>query len=552
MGASVALALSSGAYGLLVGPLLRLAFGGEDPAWPLALRAHLPPPPSAAELRAWLPVCVAASALVKGGAQLAQRVSLTALSAGFGRATRAQLARDLLCAPLDQREAAGEAHLHSLLTRHIERLERWVEEGVAPLWRDGAQVLTLAVTACVVSGEIGLIVLALYPLLFTPIALVRSRLRRAAREELSSASALSRWALSHLRAASWLKAHGLMGEARAPEEAQHEALWESQRRLAWLQGLAPSFTEVAGALVVAGSLGFFLEGVAEGRWRAEELMSLFVCLVLMYQPLKGLTRAVGLWAGARAAWDDLAVWLERGAGSPEAPAPCEPAYAPYLRLWDWRVERGGQPIATLTSAEVRAGRITRLRGPNGAGKTSLLCQLIGLNPPPTGGGLSLQRSSAHPTAPSTSLEGRCAWLGQGGGDPLALLSLSGAELHESLKRLSATSAQAWPLSPTTIFEALTLPREWLTGDERPRLDELSGGERRKLSLALTLCALSPTRPLLLLDEPETHLDAASIEGLCDLLARLESSERCAILLITHDPRLAALARAEVRLDRCER
>ncbi|MBM4290586.1 MAG: hypothetical protein FJ138_03400, partial [Deltaproteobacteria bacterium] len=219
LGASAALAAAGGAYGLLVGPLLRLAFGGEPPAWPPALRPHLPPPPSAEVVRAWLPWLVALAALLKGAAQLGQRLALAALSAGFGRAVRARVAWALVEAPLDAREAAGEARLHSLLTRHVERLERWVEEGVAPLWRDGAQVLTLALTAYVVSGELGLLVLALYPLLFAPVALVGARLRRAARAELSSAQALSGWALTHVRAASWLRAHGDGGEGRAAERA---------------------------------------------------------------------------------------------------------------------------------------------------------------------------------------------------------------------------------------------------------------------------------------------------------------------------------------------
>ena len=562
--ASLALALSGGAYGLLVGPLLRLAFGGEAPAWPPPLRPHLPPPPSAELVRAWLPWLIGLTALCKGAAQLAQRVSLAALSAGFARLVRARLAWALLSAPLDAREGAGEAHLHALLTGHVERLERWVEDGVAPLWRDGAQVLTLALTSYLVSGELGLLVLGLYPLLFAPIALVGTRLRRAARAELSSAAALSRWALAHVRAISWLRVHGLRREARAVERAQHERLWRAQRRLAALRGLAPSFTELGGALVIAGSMGFFLRGVEEGRWRAEELMSLFVCLVLMYQPLKGLTRAQGLWAGASAAWEELAPWLAPRADdaaeeAPEGALSALEGHAPAaLSLVSWRVERGGRLVARLPSAHLKAGRVTRVTGPNGAGKSSLLYQLAGLNPSPQGGALLLgvrggegrPAGDVEPRAAGAALlQGRCAWLAQGPADPLELLSLGGegrSEIAALFARLPLDpAAPPWPLSPPLVFEALTLPQAWLTAGGAPPLEELSGGERRKLSLALTLCL---GRPLLLLDEPEAHLDAPSIEGLCALLRALEEAEACVLLLVTHDPRLAALASCELHLE----
>ncbi|MBM4291968.1 MAG: ATP-binding cassette domain-containing protein, partial [Deltaproteobacteria bacterium] len=279
----------------------------------------------------------------------------------------------------------------------------------------------------------------------------------------------------------------------------------------------------------AGSLGVFLEGVAGGRWRAEELLSLFVCLVLMYQPLKGLTRAQGLWAGARAAWDDLAPWLapparaSRGEGGGGLAGGAEGAPPP-LALLGGALARGGRVVARVSPGELRAGRITLVAGPNGVGKSTLLARLAGLNPPPPG------------EAPAAG----CAWLGQGPGDPLDLLSLAGLSVADVFGRLAASEGRApWPLAPAAVFEALGLPPAWLDARApRASLDALSGGERRKLSLALALCL---QRPLLLLDEPESHLDARSIEGLRALLIALAASGRCAVLVATHDARLAELA-----------
>jgi heme exporter protein A len=159
--------------------------------------------------------------------------------------------------------------------------------------------------------------------------------------------------------------------------------------------------------------------------------------------------------------------------------------------------RGGRRVFSGVSFAVVAGQALVLSGPNGAGKSSLLRVIAGL---------------IHPAAGSVTLEG---------GDP----ELSVSEQAHYVGHLD-------PLKPAlTVAENLAFWARFLNGaraaDEKALiarglaaagLDDLaqlpagylSAGQKRRLSLARVLAA---PRPVWLLDEPTTALDAASQDRL---------------------------------------
>jgi heme exporter protein A len=169
-----------------------------------------------------------------------------------------------------------------------------------------------------------------------------------------------------------------------------------------------------------------------------------------------------------------------------------------LRAWDLTIERGGRRVISRLSFEASAGFAFIVTGPNGAGKTSLLRALAGfLNV--EAGGFALEGGDAERTAGE-----QAHYLGHADGVKSALTA--GENLAFAAAMLGGDSSRETELAALT---ALGLAH---VIDFPARL--LSAGQRRRVALARLLVA---KRPLWLLDEPMTGLDAAAQSTLAAIM-----------------------------------
>jgi putative hydroxymethylpyrimidine transport system ATP-binding protein len=172
----------------------------------------------------------------------------------------------------------------------------------------------------------------------------------------------------------------------------------------------------------------------------------------------------------------------------------------------------GRPVLGPLALRLPAGRCTALLGPSGIGKSTLLRLVAGLIPPPAGA-----RIAATAGLP---LAGRIAWMAQQ--DlllPWLRLRQNGL-LGARLRGERADVAEA---------DAL-IAAVGLSGREAAWPSELSGGMRQRAALARTLME---DRPVVLMDEPFSAVDAPTRHRLQDLAARLLAGRT--VLLVTHDP-----------------
>jgi iron complex transport system ATP-binding protein len=174
---------------------------------------------------------------------------------------------------------------------------------------------------------------------------------------------------------------------------------------------------------------------------------------------------------------------------------------------------------------------TAIVGPNGAGKSTLLRVLAGLQATDAGE----VRLHGKPLASWTPRERatRMAWLGQHG-------DLGGALTAREIVLLGRLPSLGLFAGPGPDDEARVdqamVDAECAEWRDR-RLDELSGGERQRVLLAR---ALAVGAPLLLLDEPTTHLDPPHQASLARLLRR-QVGAGATVVSVLHDLSLAFLA-----------
>ena len=200
--------------------------------------------------------------------------------------------------------------------------------------------------------------------------------------------------------------------------------------------------------------------------------------------------------------------------------------------------QGAARTEVLNGASLRLmpGESVALLGPSGSGKSSLLAIAAGL-----------ERASV--------------------GQALLLGSDTGALDEDSLARLRGRGVgivlQSFHLLPTmTALENVAVPLE-LAGAtdarERARAEleavglghrlnhypaQLSGGEQQRVAIAR---ATAPRPKLLLADEPTGNLDAATGAAIIDLLFERASAAGAGLLVITHDPAIAARAGRTLRM-----
>lgn len=194
----------------------------------------------------------------------------------------------------------------------------------------------------------------------------------------------------------------------------------------------------------------------------------------------------------------------------EGVPPCSDADDVFLN--NLTLSLGSAQIYRNISLTLPGGQTTCLLGPSGVGKSSLLRQIAGLV---TGNG-DISVGAAQQARPLPQI----AYMGQT--DLLFpwLTALENVLLGSRLRRQKPDTERAQQL-----LTSVGLPD---IGSQRP--DTLSGGMRQRVALARTMME---DRPIILMDEPFSAVDALTRRRLQDLTAELLAGRT--ILLVTHDP-----------------
>ena len=207
-----------------------------------------------------------------------------------------------------------------------------------------------------------------------------------------------------------------------------------------------------------------------------------------------------------------------------------------LEAQDVTISFGATEALRGASVTIGGGEMLAVMGPSGSGKSTLLHCLAGILVPDSGEVTFDGRRIDQLREPerSTLRRERFGFVFQFG---------------QLVPELSAIENVALPLllGGATRRSAIAQAGEWfsrldLDGLERRRSGELSGGQAQRVALARGLVA----RPdVLFADEPTGALDSLSGELVMDLLAASAREQGTTVVLVTHEPRVAAYADREI-------
>lgn len=308
-------------------------------------------------------------------------------------------------------------------------------------------------------------------------------------------------------------------------------------RVAFLSSGALEFFAALSVALVAVYCGFNLLRLLPFPVPEQlDLKRAFFVLALapeVYLPMRRLAAAYHDRQAAEAATASL-VALPRPEPRPLAPTLSAP---PAIRFQGVtiRYPEADAPALQAFDLEVPAGQITAILGPSGSGKSSLLNLLLDLAPL-TGGAVLID---GRPLSELGALSGQIAWAGQ---HPLIIPGSIADNI--ALARRDAPRAQIEAVAQRVgLAGALAMRAGGLDALLDERGGGLSGGERRRLSLARAL--LKPA-PILLMDEPTANLDAEAELALLNAIR--EAARGRTTLIATHSQAVADLADQIVRLS----
>lgn len=200
-----------------------------------------------------------------------------------------------------------------------------------------------------------------------------------------------------------------------------------------------------------------------------------------------------------------------------------------IEIKNLNVYYGLHHILKDISLNVKRGEIMALLGPNGSGKSTLIRALSGVVP--ASGSLCLAGRTLSGLAPASRAR-LMAVVPQMVTLPPAFTVLETVLLGRTpyLNFLGQISAKDQEIARCALAKV-----DASAFAER-RVGELSGGEQQRVLLAR---ALAQSTPVLLLDEPTTHLDLQHQVGLLELVHQLARNENLTVLIALHDLNLAA-------------
>jgi putative ABC transport system ATP-binding protein len=209
---------------------------------------------------------------------------------------------------------------------------------------------------------------------------------------------------------------------------------------------------------------------------------------------------------------------------------------PVLSVEDVRktFDEGSQRVEVLkgVSLSVAAGEVLALEGPSGSGKTTLL-SIMGCILTPTSGTVTVAGETVRSGRASRLREVRRTSIGfvfqQYNLFP-ALSALENVEYALNVKGVPGRRALA---EATAALERVGL------GDRLHFLPrDLSGGQKQRVAIAR---ALAGSPRVLLADEPTANLDTATGTQVLELFRALAKEESKGLVIVTHDPKVRAVA-----------
>ena len=424
--------------------------------------------------------------------------------------------------------------LLSRITSDVARVQQVVSETCGDLLRESFALLAFAVLMFHQDARLALVCMTGAPLVVYPLVLLGRRVRRTTRRSQEQAEHLSHLAVEAFTGHRIVQAFQAESFEQQKFARASRRLYRTIMKVTSALSVLPSVIELLGGLGIAGVLWYGSREIAAGDLTAGEFASFMTALLLMYGPVRKLSRVNANIQQAIAAAERIFEILDTRteAGDRAGAVPLAPFTSSIeFRGVTFRYPDDAEPVLRGVSFTVRAGEVVAVVGLSGAGKSTLV-NLVPRFHDVTGGAILIDGADVRGAT--------LASLRRAVGIVTQETFLFDATVADNIAYAAPGTSRASIVEVARAAHAhefiADLPRGYDTviGERGQRL---SGGQRQRLTIAR---ALLRNPPILVLDEATSALDAESELLVQDALARLLLNRTA--FVIAH--RLSTVRRAD--------
>ncbi|OFW39942.1 MAG: hypothetical protein A3J29_19720 [Acidobacteria bacterium RIFCSPLOWO2_12_FULL_67_14b] len=448
---------------------------------------------------------------------------------------RNQLFRHLLdqSAAFFARRTAGQ--LLSRLNNDVGLVQRAVSETIGDLARESLTLVGAAALLFYYDAKLALLCLTATPLVVYPLVRLGKRVRTVTRWSQEAQENMSHVAGEAFTGHRIVKAFGAEGREAAKFERASFSLFRTNLKVTRVLSLLPPLMEFLGGIAIAGALWYGSREIAQGRLTAGEFTSFVTALLLMYGPIKKLSRVNANLQQAVAAAERIFQLLDTHTEVTERPGAAPlPPFGGAIEFRDvfFGYEDGhGRNTLRGVSFTVRAGQMIAIVGRSGAGKTTLV-NLLPRFFDVTNGSILIDGRDIR----DVTLASLRAQIGMVTQETVLFDDTIAANIAYGTPGATQPAIEA-AARAANAHDFIALQPEGYRTTIGERGQRLSGGQRQRLAIAR---ALLKNSPVLILDEATSALDSESERLVQEALATLMLNRTS--FVIAH--RLSTVQRAD--------
>ncbi len=426
----------------------------------------------------------------------------------------------------------------SRVTNDLVAVQSWVAETITTIFNDSSKALFLFIWLLSVNWSLTLVAIIVIPLFVIPVANLAKRLRKLSRKGQDNIGHLSGFIQESLQNLKLTQAYNLEDIRNKQFQTKNSKLFSTLKKTVMIEAMISPITGFIGACGIAFVFWYGMKSVALSQITLGDFSSYFLSTVLLYEPIKRISRVWSTLQQALGASErvfeilDLEPSLKShvGVGSAHEVGEARSFYErhdPHIhghiifKNVSFTYPNGREVLKNI-NLEICPNEKVALVGPSGVGKTSLVSLIPRFYEPQSGkieiDGINIQSIDLHFLRSQISLVTQEQVLFNCSirenivfGKPNA----TNEELKEAAKKAHVIE----------FVEKLQDGFETIVGEQGMRL---SGGQRQRVALAR---AFLKDAPILILDEPTSHLDNESEKYIQEAINELFKNRT--VIIIAH-------------------